>query len=280
MGVGDHSWGEIAEYLEGVLRRRPALGEVVDLQGRILRAQHAAALAIAARAVGGGSDRLSERNRQGLPVLPRGEFAIDVPAAAALFHALVAALSDAGAGAREHALPIQRALETGALDVQTLLRGGVRGEEGGAMAGLHPERLLFLAEASLRPHAEALGKALGRWVEGDRWHRPACPVCGSPPKIAELRGAELAASRYLHCGFCGWAWAYRRSGCPFCETADHRAMELLLIEDDPRVKIEGCKACRRYLKVADNKEFFGLIPWLEEITSPHLDLVALERGYR
>ena len=54
----------------------------------------------------------------------------------------------------------------------------------------------------------------------------------------------------------------------------------MLIEDDQRVKIEICQQCRRYIKVVDNKEFFGLIPFLEDLTTPHLDLLALERGYR
>ncbi len=280
MGVLDVQWEEIAGYLEGIRRRRPTLGEVVDLQGRILRVQHAAALALPAPFLDPGVDRLAGRNRRGLPLLPREEFAIDWAAAASVFGALVAAVAEAGGEAQARVAPIRRALEAGTLDAAELGRRVVWGEVGDPVGGLDDEQLRFLAGASLRPCAEALSRALGQWVEGDRWYRPLCPVCGSPPKVAELRGAELAASRYLHCGFCGWGWAYQRSGCPFCGTADHRAMEFLLIEDDPRVKIEGCKACRRYLKVADNKEFFGLVPWLEEITSPHLDLVALERGYR
>ncbi len=280
LGVHDHSWEEIAEYLEGVRRRRPALGEVVDLQWRVLRAQHAAARELPAPVLDGGPERLAERNRLGLPVLPRGEFTIHWPAAAALFDALLASLTESGGEARERALPIQRAVGTGDLDVVALLRGTVRGGAEGVMGGLDPDRLRFLAGASIRPYAEALARAMGRWVDGERWRRPVCPVCGSPPKVAELRGAELAASRYLHCGFCGWAWAYRRSACPFCGNQDHTGLELLLVEDDPRCKIETCQRCRRYLKLVDNKEFFGLVPFLEDLTTPHLDMLAIERGYQ
>ncbi len=276
----ERRWEEIAEYLAGVRRRRPAVGEVVDLHERLLRAQHAAAQALPARAVDAESDRLAERNRQGLPVVARGEFPIDLVAATELFGGLLAALRESGPEARDRAVAIQRGVETGALDVVALLEGAVRGDEVGECGGLDPEPLRLLAEASIRPGAEVLARGVGRFVEGDRWHRPTCPVCGSPPKIAELRGAELAATRYLHCGFCAWAWAYRRSGCPFCENVDHRGLELLLIEDDPRCKIETCQHCRRYIKLVDNKEFFGLIPFLEELTTPHLDLLALERGYR
>ncbi len=280
MGLRDRPWEELAEYLEEVRRRRPALAEVVDLQRCILRVQHEAAQALPDPPVDDAAEALAMRNTQGLPVVPRGEFTIDFAAAAGLFGALLDALSAAGGGARERAQAIRRALESRALDLAIFLPKTVRGEADGCFDGLDPEPLRILADASVRPHAEALARALARWVHEDRWSRPTCPVCGSGPRIAELRGEELAASRYLHCGFCGWAWPYLRSGCPFCETADHRALDLLTIEEDPRVKIETCRQCRRYIKVVDNKEFFGLIPWLEEITTPHLDLLALERGYR
>ncbi len=280
MGLRDRPWEEIAEYLEEVRRRRPALAEVVDLQGRILRVQHEAARALPDPTVDTAAEALARRNTQGLPVVPRSEFALDLAAAARLFSALLDALSAAGGETRERALAIRRGLESRVLDLTALLQAAVRGEEGGRFGGLDPGPVRLLAEASIRPYAEALALALGRWVRDDRWNLPTCPVCGSPPRIAELRGAELAASRYLHCGFCGWAWGYRRSGCPFCENVDHRGIELLVVEDDPRCKIETCQRCRRYLKLVDNKEFFGLIPSLEDLTTPHLDLLALERGYR
>jgi FdhE protein len=280
MALSERPWEEIAEYLNEVRRRRPAVSEVVDLQRSILRVQYEVARALADASVETPEGSLAERNRQGLPLVPRKDFEIDLTAAAALFGALLQALSEAGGPARERALAIRRELEARAFDLVALLRSTLRGEEDGALGGPEFQPLQLLAEATIRPHAEAVACALGRWVQQDRWARAACPVCGSAPRIAELRGEELAASRYLHCGFCGWAWPYRRSGCPFCETVDHRALELLTIEDDPRVKIETCRQCQRYIKVVDNKEFFGLIPWLEEVTTPHLDLLAQERGYR
>ena len=280
MALSDRPWEEIAEYLDEVRRRRPALGEVVDLQRCILRVQHEAARALAGASPGEPGGALAERNRQGLPVVARKDFAIDITAAAGLFGALLEALCQAGGAARGRALAIRRELEARAFDLLALLQATLRGEQDGRPGGPDAEPLQLLAQASLRPHAEAAARALGHWVQQEHWGRPACPMCGSAPRITELRGEELAASRYLHCGFCGWAWPYRRTGCPFCETVDHRDLDLLTIEDDPRVKIETCSQCARYIKVVDNKEFFGLIPWLEEITTPHLDLLALERGYR
>jgi hypothetical protein len=36
--------------------------------------------------------------------------------------------------------------------------------------------------------------------------------------------------------------------------------------------------CHRYLKLVDSKEFLGLIPEVEVLLTPHLDVAAVERG--
>ena len=113
----------------------------------------------------------------------------------------------------------------------------------------------------------------------ERWRKAICPVCGSAPKFAELGGEALAASRYLHCGFCGWAWQVDRIGCPYCDNKNHNRLQTLIIEDYQQCKLEVCQECRRYLKVVDNREFIGLIPEIEDMATPHLDLAAIERGY-
>jgi hypothetical protein len=80
------------------------------------------------------------------------------------------------------------------------LLGGTVAEEGYPFAmadrwGLDPEILQTLAEASVRPSVQAVAQRLGLFVENDRWLRTVCPVCGSEPEFAELRGQELGASR-------------------------------------------------------------------------------------
>ncbi len=104
-------------------------------------------------------------------------------------------------------------------------------------------------------------------------------MCGSAPATSEHRGQETTAHRYLHCGLCGCRWRFRRGECPFCGNRDHQRLTLLYDEADKRCKLEVCHACRRALKLVDNKDFFGLIPWLEDLGSPHLELIAAERGF-
>jgi FdhE protein len=126
---------------------------------------------------------------------------------------------------------------------------------------------------------EAVAKHAGSSVQNSRWFRSICPVCGGEPGYAELRGQELAASRYLHCGFCGWAWPVRRLACAFCDNTDHERLQTLIIENHLSCKLEACDACHRYLKLVDNKEFIGLIPEIEALVTPHLEVAAMERGY-
>ena len=167
--------------------------------------------------------------------------------------------------------------------MQDLLRDTVA-EEGYPFAmanrwGLDPEILQTLAEASVRPSVQAVVQSLGSFVEYDRRLIAVCPVCGSVPEFAELRGQELGASRYLHCGFCGWAWPIRRLGCPFCDNKEHERLQTLIIENHLPCKLEVCEVCHPYLKLVDSKEFLSLIPEVEVLLTPHLDVAAVERGY-
>lgn len=277
----DHTWDEIAAAFEKARRRQPALAEFLDFSERFVREQHAAT--VNRDLLSFNEARLRERGARGEPLLPRDEFPLDPLCADALFRTLCGLAKERGSDVRSAAHEIEAAIGRGGLELPDLLRGAVR-EEGYAYAiadqrDLDPELLHTLAEASLRPSLQAVARALGPRAENGRWLRSVCPICGSEPKFAELRGQELAASRYLHCGFCGWAWPVRRLGCPFCDNKDHDRLQTLIVENHLSCKLEVCDVCHRYLKLVDNKEFLGLVPEVEVLLTPHLDLAAMERGY-
>ena len=277
----DSSWEETAAAFEKARQRQPALSELLDFYEKLVKEQHA--VTVNPASIPFDERLLRSRAGRGEPLLPRQEFPLDLPATEALFRTLCRLAKERGPEVRAAAEEIESATGWGGLDLQDLLRGTVA-EEGYPFAvadqrGLDPELLNTLAEASIRPSLQAVAKTLGSFVENDRWLRSICPVCGSEPKCAELRGQELAAWRYLHCGFCGWAWPVRRLGCPFCENQDHNRLQTLIIENHLTCKLEVCDVCRRYLKLVDSKEFIGLIPEVEVLLTPHLDLAAMDRGY-
>ena len=279
--LNDSTWEDIAAAFEKARTRQPALSELLDFYVKLVREQHAVAANLQLAPF--DEALLRDRIEPGKPLLTRQEFPLDLLSADTLFRTLCRLAKERGPAVRAATEEIESALGSGVLDLHDLLRGTVA-EEGYPFAvadqmALDPELLNTLAEASICPGIQARAKTLGSLVDNDWWLKSICPICGSEPKFAELRGQELAASRHLHCGFCGWAWPVRRLGCVFCENKDHNRLQTLIIENHLSCKLEVCDVCRRYLKLVDNKEFIGLIPEVEVLATPHLDLAAMERGY-
>ncbi|MFN3476054.1 MAG: formate dehydrogenase accessory protein FdhE [Candidatus Methylomirabilales bacterium] len=277
----DYPWEEIASYLQALRERRTPLAELLDFYEKVLYEVYRSGASPQTSALVG--PHLEGRNRKGQTVVERSAFVIDLPKAEALFWRLAEVIKARGGEVGERIGLIEEAVKYGSLALARLLQGAVV-EEGyvGGIAEEHnldPELLAFLVSLSIRPSVEACAKALISFADLNAWYKRVCPLCGSPPKMAELKGEQWTSFRWLYCAFCGMSWPSRRLGCPFCGNQDHQQLNLLYAEEDRRCRIETCGACRRYIKVVDNKEFFGLIPFLEDLATPHLDLLALERGF-
>jgi FdhE protein len=135
----------------------------------------------------------------------------------------------------------------------------------------------------LRAYAERLLPMVERLEDGSPeevlWQQGYCPVCGGWPVLAELRGVELA--QYLRCAACGSGWRARRLFCPYCGNDDYRQLQTLAVEGEQRFRVSVCERCRGYLKVGNA---FDPPPAellaLDDVASMHLDVIAIERGYR
>ena len=112
--------------------------------------------------------------------------------------------------------------------------------------------------------------------DDEKWLRPYCPLCGSPPAMAQLVGTEPGRRRLLCCGRCGARWRFRRTECPFCEHDDHQ-LATLKIEGESGLRIDRCESCRSYIKTYDGEGDEKLL--LADWSSLHLDVVALDRGW-
>ncbi len=136
----------------------------------------------------------------------------------------------------------------------------------------------LLAWAAVRRALSAALRGAGAWCEPERWDRPVCPACGAPPSMAQLLPGEAARPRLLACGCCGTRWRWRRIGCPFCasETSDH--LRVLVVDGQEALRIDACGTCGGYLKTytGEGDEELFLADW----PTLHLDLAALERGFR
>jgi FdhE protein len=111
------------------------------------------------------------------------------------------------------------------------------------------------------------------WVEGY------CPVCGSLPAFAEVRGIER--KRHFRCGRCGGEWHARALYCPYCATSDHDELVALVPEKaGSNAVIDACKRCLGYVKTFTRLQ--GCPPaavMLEDLASVDLDVAAIEHGF-
>jgi FdhE protein len=112
------------------------------------------------------------------------------------------------------------------------------------------------------------------WLEGY------CPVCGTWPAFAEVRGIER--TRYFRCGRCGGEWRAHCLFCAYCGMNDHESLVSLVPGNGGASRvIEACKRCLGYVKAFTTLE--GSAPEkviLEDLASVDLDVAAVEQGYK
>ena len=112
------------------------------------------------------------------------------------------------------------------------------------------------------------------------WREGYCALCGAWPAFAETRGIER--NRFFRCGRCGGEWHARPLHCSYCGEDNHNALVSLVPENgELNAVIEGCTSCRGYVKTFTRLQ--GCAPgtvMLDDLASVHLDVAALEQGYR
>jgi FdhE protein len=145
--------------------------------------------------------------------------------------------------------------------------------------GIDAGAVAALAQFAVRPLLlEAARRA--RAAIPDDWRQGYCPVCGDWPTLVEQRGLER--QRVLRCGRCAAGWHRGVLNCPFCEERDHRRQgSLVPHEGGELVRVETCHACQGYLKSVTTLR--AKAPWalaLDDLRTLHLELAALERGFR
>ena len=155
--------------------------------------------------------------------------------------------------------------------------GAIRWLLDGASPASAPVQAALLQLLAWRTFSRVLAPVLEpftAWRNGQKWGRPACPLCGALPMMAQARGGE----RTLVCGCCGSRWKDAPPGCPHCGNGDVARRGRLESRGTAGLRLDVCEACKGYLKVytGEGEESVFLADW----PTLALDGVAVERGYR
>ena len=169
-------------------------------------------------------------------------------------------------------------LEWAALFTASLCQSSDRINEIAAVSGADAEALHAVVALLPVPFLHACNR---RWASSisASWVEGYCPVCGSLPAFAEVRGIER--NRYFRCCRCGGEWHARALYCPYCAMSDHAELVALVPEKDgANAVIDACQRCLGYVKTFTRLQ--GCSPgavMLEDLASVDLDVAAIEHGF-
>jgi FdhE protein len=217
--------------------------------------------------------------RPAVPLLAGTTLALDADLLRRLFKRLIRTASRVGTPKLSSLKAALHAdLEWAPLFTALLCQDSDRIKEIAAVSGADTEALhaviallpIPLLHACNRRWASSISAS---WVEGY------CPVCGSLPAFAEVRGIER--NRYFRCGRCGGEWHARALYCPYCAMSDHDQLVALVPEKSgSNAVIDACQRCLGYVKTFTRLQ--GCSPgavMIDDLASVDLDVAAIEHGF-
>jgi FdhE protein len=277
------SLDKIKERIAWFQQERPHYREILNLYGRIFEEQVKIRPQLQISVPEVSKELVKSRWGKGFPLLGREGFALDLEGAQRLFYTLIRAVGQRATMKMGDEIPrITEVAEAGELDLRVLLTrhyDALHLRHEAERCGLDKDILAFLVQASVRPCLEAHMEQLQGSLDLEAWLQGECPLCGSPPQMAQLR--DEGGKRYLQCSFCGCQWRWERLACPSCNNKAMDSLHYLYAEEEEAYRVDLCDHCKGYIKTVDARKL-DYEPYLdlEDIITIHLDILAVEKGYR
>jgi FdhE protein len=273
---------QVKKQIAWFKQEKPHYREILDLYALILEEQRRIRPQIRLSAPPLSRSEVQSRQAEGLPLLGREAFDIDLEAAQRLFDALSSIGQRATPKMGDEIPRITEAVVSGALVLRDLLSRyydeGYLSHEAG-LCRLDKEILSLLVKSSVKPSLDAQVEQLRGFADLETGLQRQCPLCGSAPHMAELRDDE--GKRYLQCSFCGCQWRGERMACPYCSNRDFNSLHYLYSEEEKAYRVDLCYQCKSYIKTVDSRRLdYEPCLDLEDIVTIHLDILALEKGYQ
>jgi FdhE protein len=273
--------GTFKERVQQLKKKRPGYGEILDFYLKIKEAQVRAKTSLKMDPIKlkkGWKDLLA---KEGFSLIQKEDFPLDIPASIKLFHSLCRIGQKANPHMAEQVGKINKILNDNKMDLEKLLKGGVKEREIEDMTdelGLDTKVFSFLIQSSTRPSIEARMEQLRSELDSETWLKGHCPVCGSLPSLSLLKGE--GGKRYLLCSYCGYEWRIGRLSCAVCGNKEQESLKLFYGEGEEAYRIDLCDKCHHYIKTIAYRNLDESDPCLEDLATLHLDLLASQKGYK
>jgi FdhE protein len=267
----------LQERAQQLKEKRPGYGAILDFYVKVREAQITSKASLKpgpAKQKKRAGDCLKGESSS---LIEKDGFPVDMEAAKSLFHTLCRIGKNANPHMAEQIGRIEAALEANKADLETLLTGQ-KSEQAAADLGLNRQVLSFLIQSSIRPSIEAGMEQLRNELEPETGRTTHCPVCSCLPDLNLLRGE--GGMRYSLCSCCGYSWRIDRLSCAVCGNKEPEALQYFYGEGEEACRIDLCDQCHHYIKTIDTRNLEASDPYLEDIATLHLDVVAVQKGYK
>ncbi len=276
----DDDLGQVKERIAWVREKRPAYSQILDFYEGIWEAQNKIKTTGDIPPVEIEEDMKKIRLREGVPLLNKEDFHVDVSAAQKIFELILQLGEKAPSMLREEMEKIRQAILNKTLDIETLLSSYL--DEKSLQDTAYQQKidcsaLSFLVRTSIESSIKANIRQFKEPISLDICSKGYCPICGSAPCMA-LFGKD-GGKRYVLCSFCGYKWQIQRLICPFCGNKDHKTLHYFFAEGNEVCRVDICDQCHRYIKTVDARNLdYEPVLALEDLVTLHLDILASQQG--
>lgn len=269
---------KLEERIEQVLKKRSHYQEIITFYLRIKEEQEKVKSFLKLRPVSLRKEWKDLLKREGFSLIEKRDFPLDIEASIKLFHSICEIGKEANPYLTHQVRKIKEAIDQKRLNLEKVFERKVKEEKVTEEIGVDQKMFSFFLHQSMKPSLEEGVKELRKEIENMEWLKGYCPLCGSLPSLALLKGE--GRKRFLLCSYCGFEWRVDRLFCPFCGNKDRELLQYFFAEGEEAYRIDTCDQCHHYIKTIDERSMEVIDPEFEDLSTLHLDLLASKKGYK
>lgn len=284
----DNGLARLKERIAWFREKLPGYRQLLDFYEGIREAQNEIKIAIDIPPIEIERNLKKARFQEGLPLLNKKDFHVDVLTAQKIFESVLRLGEKAPPKLREEMVKINQAVLQKALDIEAVLSNYLDEkflQDTAYQLKIYYPALSFLVrtsvESSVKANASVYLRNIRQFKEPipiDIWSKGYCPICGSAPCMA-LFGKD-GGKRYVLCPFCGHEWRIQRLICPFCGNNDHKTLHYFFADGNEGYRVDLCDQCHQYIKTVDSRNLdYEPVLALEDMVTLHLDILASQQGF-